>query len=222
VLYVFVVLLHRRRQVVHFNVTDSPTAAWTAQQLVEAFPDDSAPRFLLRDRDSIYGGEFRRHVKGMLIAEVLTAPRSPWLPPAARSTCAQVHAGGARHRMSSAYLDCSHMALPIGHFRGFNCRHRVLANDSPAPGRRTRSVASTPCSNSPRPFRIVSRARPVAAETSASPPKPIARDSAAAHSRRVRSLSIGSMATYFITIVASNSVFRFTSTFDHTPIDLTS
>src|SRR5207302_2219580 len=53
VLYVFVVLLHRRRQVAHFNVTDSPTAAWTAQQIVETFPDDSAPRYLLRDRDSI-------------------------------------------------------------------------------------------------------------------------------------------------------------------------
>jgi transposase InsO family protein len=81
VLYVFVVLLHHRRQVVHFNVTDSPSAAWTAQQIVEAFPDDSAPRFLLRDRDSIYGAEFRRRVKGMRIAEVLTAPRSPWQNP---------------------------------------------------------------------------------------------------------------------------------------------
>ena len=77
VLYVFVVLLHHRRQVVHFNVTDSPTAAWTAQQIVEAFPDDSAPRYLLRDRDRIYSGEFRRRVKGMRIAEVLTAPRAP-------------------------------------------------------------------------------------------------------------------------------------------------
>src|SRR5438874_3610201 len=77
VLYVFVVLLHHRRQVVHFNVTDSPTAAWSAQQIVEAFPDDSAPRYLLRDRDGIYGGEFRRRVKGMRIAEVLPAPPSP-------------------------------------------------------------------------------------------------------------------------------------------------
>ncbi len=81
VLYVFVVLLHHRRQVVHYNVAASPTAAWTAQQLVEAFLDDSAPRYLLRDRDSIYGGEFRRRVKGMRIAEVLTAPRCPWQNP---------------------------------------------------------------------------------------------------------------------------------------------
>jgi len=58
-----------------------PTAAWTAQQIVEAFPDDSAPRYLLRDRDAIYCGEFRRRAKGMLIAEVLTAPRSPWQSP---------------------------------------------------------------------------------------------------------------------------------------------
>jgi transposase InsO family protein len=81
VLYLFVVLLHHRRKVVRFNVTDSPTAAWTAQQIVEAFPDDSAPRYLLRDRDGIYGGEFRRRVKGMGSAEVLTAPRSPWQNP---------------------------------------------------------------------------------------------------------------------------------------------
>ena len=63
------------------SCTSSPTAAWTAQQLVEAFPDDSAPRYLLRDRDSIYGGGFRQRVKGMRIAEVLTAPRSPWQNP---------------------------------------------------------------------------------------------------------------------------------------------
>ena len=81
VLYVFVVLLHHRRKVVHFNVTDSPTAAWTAQQIVEAFPGDSAPRYLLRDRDSIYGTEFRQRVRGIGIAEVLTAPRSPWQNP---------------------------------------------------------------------------------------------------------------------------------------------
>src|SRR5260370_27516668 len=76
-LYVFVVLVHHRRQIVHFNVTGSPSAGWAAQQIVEAFPDDSAPRFLLRDHDSIYGGEFRPRVKGVRIAEVLTAPHSP-------------------------------------------------------------------------------------------------------------------------------------------------
>jgi len=78
ILYVFVVLLHHRRRIVHFNVTETPTAAWTARQIVEAFPDDSAPRYLLRDRDGTYGQVFRQRVKGIGIAEVLTAPRSPW------------------------------------------------------------------------------------------------------------------------------------------------
>ena len=55
VLFVLVVLAHHRRRVVHFNVTEHPTAAWTAQQIVEAFPDDSAPAYLLRDRDPVYG-----------------------------------------------------------------------------------------------------------------------------------------------------------------------
>ena len=81
ILYVFVILLHERREIVHFNVTEHPTAQWTAQQLVEAFPFDSAPRFLLRDRDCIYGERFRDRVKSLGIEEVLTAPRSPWQSP---------------------------------------------------------------------------------------------------------------------------------------------
>ena len=81
ILYVFVILHHERREIVHFNVTEHPTAQWTAQQLVEAFPFDSAPRYLLRDRDSIYGGRFRNRVKSLGIDEVITAPRSPWQNP---------------------------------------------------------------------------------------------------------------------------------------------
>ncbi len=81
VLFVLVVLAHHRRRLVHFNVTEHPTAAWTSQQLVDAFPDDSAPRYLLRDRDSVYGHAFSQRVKGMGIGEVVTAPRSPWQNP---------------------------------------------------------------------------------------------------------------------------------------------
>jgi len=81
VLFVLIVLAHQRRCVVHFNVTEHPTAAWTAQQIVDAFPDESAPSYLLRDRDSVYGHAFRQRVKGMGIAEVLTAPHSPWQNP---------------------------------------------------------------------------------------------------------------------------------------------
>ena len=69
VLFVFVVLAHHRRRVVHFNVTANPTAEWTAQQIAEAFPWDTAPRYLLRDRDAIYADPFRQRVRGMGILE---------------------------------------------------------------------------------------------------------------------------------------------------------
>jgi len=81
VLFVLVVLAHHRRRVVHFNVTELPTARWTAQQIVDAFPNDSAPSYLLRDRDHVYGDQFRHRVKGMQIEEVITAPHSPWQNP---------------------------------------------------------------------------------------------------------------------------------------------
>src|SRR5713101_5076991 len=59
VLFVLVLLSHHRRQIVHTRITEHPTAAWTAQQLIEAFPEEFAPRWLLRDRDAIYGDIFR-------------------------------------------------------------------------------------------------------------------------------------------------------------------
>lgn len=78
VLYVLVVLAHHRRELVYFNVTAHPTAQWVGQQMVEAFPWDTAPKYLLRDRDATYGEGFRRRVQSLLIKEVITAPRSPW------------------------------------------------------------------------------------------------------------------------------------------------
>ena len=81
ILFAFVVLRQDRRHVVHFNVTAHPTAEWTAQQMVEAFPDDTAPRFLIRDRDGIYGSVFQQRVRNMGIEEVPIAPRSPWQNP---------------------------------------------------------------------------------------------------------------------------------------------
>ncbi len=80
-LYVFIVLCHDRRRVVHFNVTDHPYAEWAAQQIIDAFPYDEAPRFPLRDRDGIYGDYFKKRVKDMGIEEVLIAPRAPWQNP---------------------------------------------------------------------------------------------------------------------------------------------
>ncbi len=77
-LFAFVVLHHERRRIVHLGVTANPTAAWVAQQIREAFPWDTAPHHMIRDRDGVYGGVFRACVLAMGIEEVVTAPRSPW------------------------------------------------------------------------------------------------------------------------------------------------
>ena len=81
VLLVFLVLRHDRRRIVHFNVTEHLSAEWTAQQIVEAFPWESAPRYLLRDRDGVYGQYFKPRVVALGVQQVLTAPRSPWQNP---------------------------------------------------------------------------------------------------------------------------------------------
>jgi len=78
ILYVFLVLAHERRRILHFAVTAHPTAEWAVQQLREAFPWETAPRYLLRDRDRIFGNDFVDQVKAMGIQQVLSAPRSPW------------------------------------------------------------------------------------------------------------------------------------------------
>ncbi len=81
VLFVFVMMSNERRRVVHFNVTTAPSAAWTGQQVVEAYPWEAAPRFLLRDRDGISGTDFVRRAKGLGIEQVVISARSPWQSP---------------------------------------------------------------------------------------------------------------------------------------------
>jgi hypothetical protein len=78
VLFVFLVLAHDGRRVVHFNVTEHPTAQWTAQQIVEAFPFDTAAQYLLRDRDGIYGDQVQRRIDSLAIDAIVTALASPW------------------------------------------------------------------------------------------------------------------------------------------------
>ena len=73
-----IILAHDRRNIVLTAVTEHPTAAWLSRQVTEAFPWDTAPRYLLCDRDASYGSDFRSRVEAMGITEVITAPRSPW------------------------------------------------------------------------------------------------------------------------------------------------
>ena len=82
-LFVLIGLAHDRRRLLPCNVTEQPTAQWTAQQVVEAFPWQTAPRYLLRDWDGVYGQVFRHRMAGLGVEEILTAPQSPWQNPSA-------------------------------------------------------------------------------------------------------------------------------------------
>lgn len=133
VLYVWVVLRHERRRVVHFNVTAHPTSAWVAQQLREAFPFDQAPCYLIRDRDGAYGDAFRRCAQSLGIEEVLIAPQSPWQNPFAERLIGTIRRDCLDHlivlnekhlkHILSRYLDYYHLA---------RC-HRSLDHNSPVP-----------------------------------------------------------------------------------------
>src|SRR5881396_970209 len=131
VLFVLVVLAHDRRRVLHFNVTEHPTAIWTAQQIVDAFPEDSAPRYLVRDRDSTYGHAFRRRVKRMGISEVLTAPHSPWQNPFAERLIGSIRSECLNHVL---VLGESHLRRILARYFSYYHRartHLALEKDAP-------------------------------------------------------------------------------------------
>ena len=127
------ILAHERRRIVYFNITEHPTASWTAQQVVEAFPWDETPRYLLRDRDQINGASFRQRVRNMGIEEVLIAPRSPWQNPYVERLIGSIRRECLDHvivlherhlrRLLTEYFCYDH------HWR----THRALAMDCPQP-----------------------------------------------------------------------------------------
>jgi putative transposase len=132
-LYVFLLLSHARRRVVHFHVTTTPTAAWVSRQLRHAFPFETAPRYLIRDRDGIYGAEVRRCLASLHIEEVVTAPRSPWQSPYVERMIGSnrrelldhviVLNEGQLRRLLSSYLNYYHQARP----------HMGLGRNAPDP-----------------------------------------------------------------------------------------
>jgi hypothetical protein len=77
-LFVLVILRHERRRLISLSVTDHPTAEWIARQITEAFPWDSAPTHLIRDRDASYGHAVTKRLAAMGIRDHPIAPRSPW------------------------------------------------------------------------------------------------------------------------------------------------
>jgi transposase InsO family protein len=133
VLFVLLILAHERRRVVHFNITEHPTAEWTAQQMIEAFPWDKAPRYLLRDRDRIYGTYFRQRVRNMGIEEVLIAPRSPWQNPYVERLIGSLRRECLDHMI---VLHERHLRrLLTGYFQYYHHwrTHRALDMDCPLP-----------------------------------------------------------------------------------------
>jgi putative transposase len=131
VLFVLVVLAHHRRRVVHFNVTEHPTAHWAAQQIVDAFPDDSAPSYLLRDRDQVFGEQFRHRVKGMGIEEVLMAAHSPWQNPFAERLIGSIRRECLNHVL---VLHERHLRRILARYFSYYHRARThLALDKDAP-----------------------------------------------------------------------------------------
>jgi transposase InsO family protein len=96
ILFVLVVLHHDRR-ILHVYVTAHPTAKWTGRQLLEACGCGEVPRYLLRDRDGIYGQRFQRQVKALGMTEVLTAPQSPWQNPYAERVIGSIRRECTNH-----------------------------------------------------------------------------------------------------------------------------
>jgi putative transposase len=133
VLFVLVILAHARRRIMHFNVTEHPTAHWTGEQIIQAFPGGSEPRYLLRDRDNIYGQEFRERIRAIGIEEILTAPRSPWQNPFCERLIGSVRRDCLNHVI---ILGESHLRKILARYFRYYHKYRThlsLAKDAPEP-----------------------------------------------------------------------------------------
>jgi len=133
ILYVFLVLAHDRRRVVYFKVTEHPTAEWAAAQLAQAFPWDTAPRYLLRDRDRIYGEEFREQTQTIGIEEIITAPQSPWQNPFCERLIGSIRRDCLNHVV---ILGESHLRRILACYFDYYHKYRThlsLEKDAPEP-----------------------------------------------------------------------------------------
>src|ERR1700738_4357776 len=143
-LYAFVIVRLDRRDLVWINVTTNPTSDWIARQMTEAFPWDDAPKYLIRDRDSIYGAVVTRRLRAMGIRDKPTAPASPW------------QNGFAERLIGSIRRECLDHIIVFGEahlrrtLRSYACyyndirAHRSLDKDAPVsrPVQRTGIISS--------------------------------------------------------------------------------
>jgi putative transposase len=144
-LFVLVIVAHQRRRVVHVAVTGHPTAAWTAQQLREAFPGDEVPRYLIRDRDHAFAG-IGPTATGMGIHEVLTAPRSPWQNAYAERVIGSIRRECLDHVIVVNETGLSRLLTRYPTYYHQSRTHLSLGKDSPEP----RPIAPPTCSPVPQ------------------------------------------------------------------------
>jgi len=134
VLYCFVVMSLDRRRILHINLTDHPTAEWTARQLLEAFPGGGfVPRFLMRDRDASYGWEVWRAVKAMGITEIASTPRSPWQNPFVERVIGSIRRECTDHVIA---LGEAHLRWVLNEYVAYyneSRAHQSLDGDAPVP-----------------------------------------------------------------------------------------
>ena len=133
ILYVFLVLAHDRRRILHFAVTAHPTAEWSVQQIREAFPWESAPQYLLRDRDCIFGKDFVDQVNAMGIKQVLSAPRSPWQRAYVERVIGTIRRECLDHMIVfNERCLCRHLKMFLDYYHRSRT-HLALEKDSPEP-----------------------------------------------------------------------------------------
>ena len=123
------------RRIVQLSIAEHPTAAWTARQIIEAFPADTAPRWLLRDRDAIYGDVFRRRVAGMDITEVITSPSSPWQNPYAERLIGSPRRECLDHIIALSQAHLRRMLARYAFYYHGSRTHLSLEKDAPTPRR---------------------------------------------------------------------------------------
>lgn len=135
-LFCFLVLSHDRRRIVHFNVCTAPTQGWTAQQIIEAFPGDAlVPRYLVRDRDGIYGTLFRRRVKNMGIEQIITSRKSPWQNPYAERVIGSIRRECINHLIVLSENHLRRRLKEYGRYYNASRTHLSLERNAPVPRR---------------------------------------------------------------------------------------
>ena len=129
-----VVLSHDRRRIVHVNVTRHPTAEWAAQQITEAFPGDCVvPRYLHRDRDSVYGELFRRRIEAMGMRELVSAKRSPWQSPFVERVVGSIRRECTDHIVALGEGHLRRILRAYAYYHNAARCHQSLGRNAPEP-----------------------------------------------------------------------------------------